>query len=312
LPVYLVLPAALGLGLLSGFAYALLAGYWNARHVMMPLNRHSPNAVIVASLGMVLLLSEGARLALDTRSLWLPPMGQQFVTLFLVDGVSLGLTRLQILHVGLMLALVAAGHWLLTVSRAGRLWQAVCQDPLAARLVGVDADRIFVLALMGAASMAALGGLSATALYGTMDFGAGLMFGLKVVLIAAVGGSSHPLRSALGAAAVGFAEQIWGAYGPQIWRDAVIISALIWLLAPLVPSRPCSFFQKGAEVLRKSMTKFAPSKAACRCGAAAITSTICSPASIRPKRWMAVSPSREKRSIASSQIRCISASAMPG
>jgi branched-chain amino acid transport system permease protein len=228
--LYLVLPAALGLGLLSGFAYALLAGYWNARHVMMPLNRHSPNAVIVASLGMVLLLSEGARLALDTRSLWLPPMGQQFVTLFLVDGVSLGLTRLQILHVGLMLALVAAGHWLLTVSRAGRLWQAVCQDPLAARLVGVDADRIFVLALMGAASMAALGGLSATALYGTMDFGAGLMFGLKVVLIAAVGGSSHPLRSALGAAAVGFAEQIWGAYGPQIWRDAVIISALIWLL----------------------------------------------------------------------------------
>lgn len=228
--LYLVLPAALGLGLLFGFAYTLLAGYWNARHVMMPLHRHSPNAVIVASLGMVLLLSEGARLALDTRSLWLPPMGQQFVTLFLVDGVSLGLTRLQILHVGLMLTLVAAGHWLLTASRAGRLWQAVCQDPLAARLVGVDADRIFVLALIGAASMAALGGLSATALYGTMDFGAGLMFGLKVVLIAAVGGSSHPLRSALGAAAVGFAEQIWGAYGPQIWRDAVIISALIWLL----------------------------------------------------------------------------------
>jgi len=228
--LYLVSPAELGLGLPSGFAYPLLAGYWNARHVMMPLHRHSPNAVIVASLGMVLLLSEGARLALDTRSLWLPPMGQQFVTLFLVDGVSLGLTRLQILHVGLMLALVAAGHWLLTVSRAGRLWQAVCQDPLAARLVGVDADRIFVLALMGAASMAALGGLSATALYGTMDFGAGLMFGLKVVLIAAVGGSSHPLRSALGAAAVGFAEQLWGAYGPQIWRDAVIISALIWLL----------------------------------------------------------------------------------
>ncbi len=228
--LYLVLPAALGLGLLFGFAYTLLAGYWNARHVMMPLHRHSPNAVIVASLGMVLLLSEGARLALDTRSLWLPPMGQQFVTLFLVDGVSLGLTRLQILHVGLMLTLVAAGHWLLTASRAGRLWQAACQDPLAARLVGVDADRIFVLALIGAASMAALGGLSATALYGTMDFGAGLMFGLKVVLIAAVGGSSHPLRSALGAAAVGFAEQIWGAYGPQIWRDAVIISALIWLL----------------------------------------------------------------------------------
>ncbi|MGQ2969496.1 MAG: ABC transporter permease subunit [Allorhizobium sp.] len=228
--LYFVLPAALGLGLLSGLGYTLLAGVWNARSVMLPLHTRSPNAVIVAALGVVLLLSEGARLALDTRSLWLPPMGQQMVTLIVVDGVPIGLTRLQVLHIALMAGLVVGGHWLLTASRAGRLWQAVCQDPLAARLIGVDADRIFVLSLMAAATCAAWGGLSATALYGTMDFGAGLMFGLKVVLITAVGGYSRPLHSALGAAAVAFAEQLWGAYGPMVWRDAVIISALVWLL----------------------------------------------------------------------------------
>lgn len=228
--LYLVLPAALALGLVAGFGYALLAGFWSARSVTMPLHKRAPNAVIVASLGVVLVLSEGARIALDTRSLWLPPMGQQFVTLAVIDATPLGLTRLQLLHIGLMLALVTAGHWLLTASRAGRLWQAVCQDPLAARLVGVDADRVFVLALMAASAIAAVGGLSATALYGTMDFGAGLMFGLKVVLVAAVGGYSRPLHSAWGAAAVAFAEQLWGAYGPMIWRDAVIISALVWLL----------------------------------------------------------------------------------
>jgi branched-chain amino acid transport system permease protein len=228
--LYLVLPAALGLGLVSGLTYTLLAGGWNARYVILPLHKRSPNAVIVAALGVVLLLSEGARLALDTRSLWLPPMGQQMVTLLVVDGLAIGLTRLQVLHLALMAGVVISGHWLLTASRAGRLWQAVCQDPLAARLVGVDADRIFVLSLMAAAVCAALGGLSATALYGTMDFGAGLMFGLKVVLITAVGGYSRPLHSALGAAAVAFAEQLWGAYGPMVWRDAVIISALVWLL----------------------------------------------------------------------------------
>lgn len=228
--LYFVLPAALGLGLASGLAYTLLAGFWNARYLMLPLHNRSPNAVIVAALGVVLLLSEGARLALDTRSLWLPSLGQQMVALLMVDGVAIGLTRLQLLHIALMAGLVVGGHWLLTASRAGRLWQAVCQDPLAARLIGVDADRIFVLSLMAAATCAALGGLSATALYGTMDFGAGLMFGLKVVLITAVGGYSRPLHSALGAAAVAFAEQLWGAYGLMVWRDAVIISALVWLL----------------------------------------------------------------------------------
>ncbi|NBB49172.1 branched-chain amino acid ABC transporter permease [Rhizobium sp. CRIBSB] len=228
--LYLVLTAAISLGLASGLAYALLAGLWNARHVMMPLHKRSANAVIVASLGVVLVLSEGARLALDTRSLWLPPIGQQIVALMEIDGRPVGLTMLQILHVGLMVMLVAIGQAALSASRAGRLWQAVSQDPLASRLVGVDADAVFVLSLMAASLFAALGGLSATVLYGTMDFGAGLMFGLKVVLIAAVGGYSRPLHSALGAAAVAFAESLWSAYGPMIWRDAVIISALVWLL----------------------------------------------------------------------------------
>ncbi|MCZ8178281.1 MAG: branched-chain amino acid ABC transporter permease [Rhizobium sp.] len=228
--LYLVLPAAISLGLAAGLAYALLAGLWNARHVMLPLHKRSPNAVIVASLGVVLVLSEAARLALDTRSLWLPPIGQQIVALMEVDGRPIGLSTLQILHVGLMVLLVAIGQAALSASRAGRLWQAVSQDPLASRLVGVDADAVFVLSLMAASLFAALGGLSATVLYGTMDFGAGLMFGLKVVLIAAVGGYSRPLHAALGAAAVAFAESLWSAYGPIIWRDAVIISALVWLL----------------------------------------------------------------------------------
>jgi len=228
--LYLVLPAAISLGLAAGLAYALLAGLWTARHVMMPLHKRSANAVIVASLGVVLVLSEAARLALDTRSLWLPPIGQQIVALMEVDGRPIGLSTLQILHVGLMVLLVAIGQAALSASRAGRLWQAVSQDPLASRLVGVDADAVFVLSLMAASLFAALGGLSATVLYGTMDFGAGLMFGLKVVLIAAVGGYSRPLHSALGAAAVAFAESLWSAYGPMIWRDAVIISALVWLL----------------------------------------------------------------------------------
>lgn len=228
--LYLVLPAAISLGLAAGLAYALLAGLWNARHVMMPLHKRSANAVIVASLGVVLVLSEAARLVLDTRSLWLPPIGQQIVALMEVDGRPVGLTMLQILHVGLMVMLVAIGQATLSASRAGRLWQAVSQDPLASRLVGVDADAVFVLSLMAASLFAALGGLSATVLYGTMDFGAGLMFGLKVVLIAAVGGYSRPLHSALGAAAVAFAEALWSAYAPMIWRDAVIISALVWLL----------------------------------------------------------------------------------
>ncbi|PYB70834.1 branched-chain amino acid ABC transporter permease [Rhizobium wuzhouense] len=228
--LYLILPAALLLGVLAGFVYALMVGWTSARYVMLPLHRRSANSVIVASLGLVILISEGARLALDTRSLWLPPLWQGQIVLAEMDGFTIGFSAIQLIHSALMVALVLAGQLVLTRSRAGRLWQSVCQDAFAARLLGVDADRVFVVSLLASATLAALAGLSATLLYGTMDFGMGLMLGLKVVLIAAAGGHFRPMYSAIGAAGIGFAETLWSAYGPMIWRDAVIMAALVFLL----------------------------------------------------------------------------------
>ena len=222
----LVLPAALCFGAIAGLAYAVFAGWTIARHVMRPLHDHAPNAVMVAALAVVIVLSESARLAADTRSLWLPPIGSQRVVFAEIEGFSVSLTVMQLVHVGVLLLVIAVGHLLLTRSRLGRQWQ----DPLAARLCGVDAGAVFVLSLVAASLIAAIAGLSTTALYGTMDFGAGMMFGLKVVLIAAAGGHSVPWRSAMGAAVVGVAETLWGGYGPLIWRDAVVIAALVAIL----------------------------------------------------------------------------------
>ncbi len=71
--LWLVLPASLAIGAVMSFIYSLGAGFWIGRSVMQPLVRRSPNAVIVAALGVTLLLMETARLASDTRELWLSP-----------------------------------------------------------------------------------------------------------------------------------------------------------------------------------------------------------------------------------------------
>ena len=73
---------------------------------------------------------------------------------------------------------------------------------------------------------------------------------------------------------------------PTAYADAqlaaVLEDRLVATQSPAEPFVPCSFFQKGAAVLRKSIMKFAPSKAAWRCGAVATTSTIFSPGAILP------------------------------
>src|ERR1700752_3957539 len=50
--LWLVLPASLAIGSLMSFVYSLGAGLWVGRSVIQPLARRSPNAVIVAALGV--------------------------------------------------------------------------------------------------------------------------------------------------------------------------------------------------------------------------------------------------------------------
>lgn len=224
---WLVLPAALGLGAAIALAGGIGTGVAVGQFVMRPLAAISPNAVIVASLGVMMVLMEGARLASDTRELWLPPFLDVAIVFWRADSFPVTLTLIQIINFVLMLALIAAGYLVLDRTRWGRMWRAVADDPLAAELSGTNSSLVFVMAYASAALFASICGVLATSHYGTMDFGAGLLFGLKVVLIAAAGGHSNPLRSAAGAAVVGFAETLWDGYGPIFWRELVVVSALV-------------------------------------------------------------------------------------
>ncbi|MCO5730746.1 branched-chain amino acid ABC transporter permease [Rhizobium sp. SSA_523] len=226
----LTFPAALGFGALVALLAVPAAGIALGGRVIAPLALRSPNAVMVAALGIMLVLMEAARLLSGTRELWLPPFLNSPAFIVSDGSVRMSLTMLQVINTLVLLLLIAVVALFLRRSAFGRNWQAVSQDPLAARLCGIDPAAIHAGAYGLAAVFAALCGLLATAHYGTMDFGAGLVFGLKTVLIAAVGGHHHPLRAAGGAALVGFAEALWSAYLPLAWRDAAVFGALIVLL----------------------------------------------------------------------------------
>jgi branched-chain amino acid transport system permease protein len=169
-------------------------------------------------------------MASNTRSLWLSPFLNGHVVFWQSDGFEVILTEIQLINTALMCAFIAIGALVLKRTAWGRVWRAVTDDPLAAELCGTSANRVFLMAYASAVLMATLCGILSTAYYGTMDFGAGLLFGLKVLMVAAVGGYSDPLKSAGGAAGLGVVETLWTAYGPFLWRDFVVFSLLILLL----------------------------------------------------------------------------------
>ncbi|MES5097692.1 branched-chain amino acid ABC transporter permease [Agrobacterium sp. BA1120] len=230
--LWLILSATLALGAAAGVFGGLWAGVFIGRVVMRPLASASPNAVTIASIGALIALMESARLAAGTRSLWLPPILNDPIYVWRNADFAVTTTPMQLINSAAFLALVAVGYLVLQKTSAGRHWKAVSEDPFAASLLGVNAGRVFLASYCAAAFVASICGVLATFYYGNMDFGAGLVFGLKVVLISAAGGYTSPLKCAVGAAAIGFAETFWAAYGPVAWRDAAVLLMLVlWLIA---------------------------------------------------------------------------------
>ena len=225
------------LGALVALVYVVLAATLVGDKVIRPLAAVSPNSVIIASLAVMIVLMELVRIAADARDLWLSPFLNQRVTLWQVDHYAVVITHIQIVNVLVMTAAVANASLFLARSRAGRNWRAVADDAGAAQLLGVNSGAVLVTASLATAVFSALAGILATSYYGSMDFGSGLMFGLKVVMIAAIGDQSSPPRSALGAAAFGLAETLWGAYMPFMWRDLAMFSLLILLAVTMRQAR---------------------------------------------------------------------------
>jgi branched-chain amino acid transport system permease protein len=235
--LWLALPATLALGVAVALVYGAFVSALLGRHVLLPLARLAPNAIVVATLGAALALMEAGRIAAETRDFWLPPLLTGAVVFAAAGDFRVTLTTMQIVNCAVAaVTLVLASRWL-AVSRYGREWRAVADDPAAAALCAVDTGQVFIRTVLIGGLAASLAGILAVLYYGNIGFGAGLVFGLKVLFVTAIGGFLSPLRAAAGAACFGIAESVWSGYFPIEWRDGWMLALLCTLLV-LRPERP--------------------------------------------------------------------------
>lgn len=228
--LWLTLPATIAVGILAAFAYAALTARVLARGIFLPLVARSPNAVVVATLGAALVLVELGRIAADTRDFWLPPMLADPVVFWSEAGFKVTLTVIQLINCAVAAVAIALATLALSRSSLGRYWRAVSDDPAAAALCGIDVRRVFHATVLAGALFAALAGVMAALYYGNISFGTGMVYGLKVLFVTAVGGYRDPLRAAAGAACFGIGESLWSGYFALEWRDAWMFAFLVGLL----------------------------------------------------------------------------------
>ncbi|MFB6722539.1 branched-chain amino acid ABC transporter permease [Kribbella sp. NPDC056345] len=124
-------------------------------------------------------------------------------------------------------------------TRTGRGMQAVSQDPDTARLMGINVDRIIVVAFTLGAVLAAIAGVSQGLQNSNIQYRMGFLAGLKAFTAAVLGGIGNIYGAVVGGLVLGVIESmatqyIPGQFGGSTWKDvwAFVILILVLVFRP--------------------------------------------------------------------------------
>ncbi len=138
---------------------------------------------------------------------------------------------------GIAVAVIVALWYLLSRTLLGKELRACAENPLAARLMGIDVPRMTLLSFALAAMIGAAGGI-AVAPIGSLQFNSGQVFTIYGFIAVAIGGMGSFIGAVVGGLILGVAEQLAAGYVSSLFSNGL---AVILLLVTLV-FRPNGLF----------------------------------------------------------------------
>ncbi|SMF45722.1 amino acid/amide ABC transporter membrane protein 1, HAAT family [Tistlia consotensis] len=115
-------------------------------------------------------------------------------------------------------------------TKLGKAMQATAQDAEAARMMGVDVDRVVLTAFFLGSALAGAAGLIFGLYYNVVDFQIGYTAGLRAFTAAVLGGIGNIPGAMLGGLLIGLIESVGGQLIAVRWTDVIIFSILVLVL----------------------------------------------------------------------------------
>lgn len=247
LTVYLVMPSgtslllALPLMLLGAVVVSGLVGVAAERFAYRPLRGAPRLAPLITAIGLSIALQQAVWM-------WYPEGNKARVfpqfkgDSFEILGATVQRGDIFVI-VAAPVCMIALGFFV-TRTRSGRAMQATAQDPDTAKLMGINTDRIIVLAFAIGAVFAGVAAVAYGLRTGEVQFRMGFILGLKAFTAAVLGDIGNIYGAMLGglvlgvaeALATGYVEEIPGMqqFGGGAWKDvwAFVLLILVLLLRP--------------------------------------------------------------------------------
>lgn len=145
-----------------------------------------------------------------------------------IGGATLRLREVLIWLVAFVL--MGALAWFVNSTRLGKAMRATAQDPEAARMMGVEVDRIIMTAFFLGSALAGAGGMIFGLYYNFTSFIVGFTAGLRAFTAAVLGGIGNIPGAMLGGILIGLIETLGSQLVSAAWADVIIFSILVLVL----------------------------------------------------------------------------------
>jgi branched-chain amino acid transport system permease protein len=219
-----------------------------------PLRNAPRLAPLITAIGISVFLQEFVRLFYDKVPGANFPSAKQripFPQIDVVTGKAFEVGGVTIQRSAIFtfaaLAICAAGLWyFVNRTRLGRGMQAVSQDPDTARLMGINVDRLIVVAFALGALLAAIAGIAQGFQNSNIDFRMGFLGGLKAFTAAVLGGIGNIQGAVVGGLVLGVVEamavqyvpgQLGGGSWKDVWAFVMLILVLVFRPQGLLGAR---------------------------------------------------------------------------
>jgi branched-chain amino acid transport system permease protein len=218
------------MGVFFGAVVGIVVGFAVEYAGFRPVRQESRLALLIIAIGVSLLLENGGQISFGADPKFFPEIIPS--TSLNVGSLSLDSAKLIVLAVAL--ALMVLLNVVVNYTKTGKAMRATSFNLNAAKLMGINTDRIIALTFAIGSALAAAGGILVSLLYPKIDPLMGVMPGLKAFVAAVLGGIGNITGAMVGGLILGLAEVMAVGYGSSTYRDAIafIILVLILLFKP--------------------------------------------------------------------------------
>ncbi|MGH2876494.1 MAG: branched-chain amino acid ABC transporter permease [Solirubrobacteraceae bacterium] len=185
----------------------------------------SPIAMVIVSLGMVLILEFGTQaIAGPTNVSYAMSQGAT------VKAGSIELTVVQLVLIGLSLVVMALVHSLIRYTRLGKAMRATAANPDLARNCGIRTERVVAATWLISGALCGLAGATFAINSGTFSATSADLFLILILAAVFLGGPGEPYGAMLGALVIGIATEASAAVIVSSYKDVVAFVILLAMM----------------------------------------------------------------------------------